>query len=446
MSSRIHRKRKRVSIGKMEDGIHELANSIRKRIEELPPLSSKCCIYRVPRTLRDVNLCAYEPCLISIGPLHYGMKRLQEMQEQKLRYLQNFLRRNEKKTLKDYLGAIKEWESDARECYIESVGLKSDEFVEMMLLDGCFVIEFFLNWYCDTLDEEDRIFGKPSLEHVIRRDLLLIENQLPFFVLENLYDLVFDDDDEEEEEDEESSEGSIPFKDLTSEVLLGSKELPKKFKRHGEILHLVDFLRTYFVPQQLRDPNYVPSHDDACWEFPPGVGDLHDAGVKFVVDKSDSLLDIKFIDGVLYIPKLEVEDHTESILLNLSAFEQCHYHSNSYIVDYVLLMDVLITTLKDVDILLSSGIITNALGNNDEVAHLFNTICRETNYEAHKFYYTDVCRRLVAHSKAPWNRWKATLKHDYFNNPWTIISVIAAIVLLILTVIQTACTVIAFRR
>ncbi|XP_021835110.2 UPF0481 protein At3g47200-like [Spinacia oleracea] len=438
MSSKTPKKRKRVPIGKMEDGIHQLAKSIRKRFDELPPLSSKCCIYRVPRTLRNVNLSAYKPWLISIGPLHYGTKSLQGLQEQKLRYLQNFLRRNEEKTLKDYLKAIKEWEIDARECYIENITLSSDEFVEMMLLDSCFIIEFFLNWYWETLDEDDRIFGKPSLEHVIRRDLLLVENQLPFFVLENLYDLVFEDDDE-------SSESSIPFSDLTSEVLIGKRELPKRFKRR-EILHFVDFLRTYFLPRVVRDPNYVPSRVDACWEFPPGVGDLHDAGVKFVVNRSDSLLDIEFKDGVLYIPKLEVEDHTESILLNLSVFEQCHYHSDSYIVDYILLMDVLITTLKDVDILLSSGIITNALGNNEEVAHLFNTICRETNYEAHKFYYTDICRRLVAHSKAPWNRWKATLKHDYFNNPWTIISVIAAIVLLILTVVQTACTVIAFKR
>ncbi|CAO2840461.1 unnamed protein product [Amaranthus hypochondriacus] len=86
MTTKTHRKRKRVSkIGKMEEGNHELANSIRKRIEELPPLSSKCCIYKVPRTLRNVNINAYKPCLISIGPLHYGIKSLQSMQEQKLR-------------------------------------------------------------------------------------------------------------------------------------------------------------------------------------------------------------------------------------------------------------------------------------------------------------------------------------------------------------------------
>lgn len=406
MSSTSLKKRKRGPVGQMEDGIHQLANSIRRKFDKLPPLSSKCCIYRVPRPLRNVNLDSYKPCLISIGPLHYGMRRLRGMQEQKLRYVQNFIRRNEDKTLKDYLKAIKGWENEAREYYNENISLSSSEFTEMVLLDACFVIEFFLNWHWETLDENDRVFGKPSLEHVIRRDLLLIENQLPFFVLEGLYNLVFDDD---------SCERSLSFIDLTCEVLVGEIELPKKLKKQ-EVLHFVDFVRTYYLPSERRDPNST-SQESMDWDFCPGVGDLHDAGVRFVASKSDSLLDIKFDNGVLEIPRLEVEDHTESLLLNLSAFEQCHYHFDSYIVDYILLMDVLITTLQDVDILISNGIISNALGNNDDVARIFNTICRETTYEASKFYYSDLCRRLTSYSQAPWNRWKATLKHDYFSNP-----------------------------
>lgn len=435
MSSTSYRKRKRGSVGQMEDGIHQLANSIRKKFDELPSLSSKCCIYKVPRPLRIVNLDAYKPCLISIGPLHHGLRKLRRMQEQKLRYVQNFLRRNENKTLKDYLRAIKGWEKEAREYYIEPINLSSVEFVEMVLLDACFVIEFFVNWRMDTLDENDRVFGKPSLEHVIRRDLLLIENQLPFFVLQGLYDLVFDD---------VSCQRELPFVDLTSEALVGEAQLPKKFKGR-EILHFVDFMRTYYLPSQPRDQNYTSSQS-IDWNFCPGVGDLHDAGVKFVVSKSESMLDIKFENGILEIPRLEVEDHTEGLLLNLSAFEQCHYHFDSYIVDYILLMDVLITTLKDVDILISSGIVSNALGNNDDVARVFNTICREATYDASRFYYANLCRRLTAYSQTRWNRWKATLKHDYFSNPWTIISVVAAIVLLILTVVQTYCCIVSLKR
>ena len=43
----------------------------------------ECCIYKVPRKLRQVNKEAYTPKLISIGPFHHGEKDL--MGEKELR-------------------------------------------------------------------------------------------------------------------------------------------------------------------------------------------------------------------------------------------------------------------------------------------------------------------------------------------------------------------------
>jgi len=41
----------------------------------------------------------------------------------------------------------------------------------------------------------------------------------------------------------------------------------------------------------------------------------------------------------------------------------------------------------------------------------------------------------------PWNKWKAMLRRDYFGSPWITMSIIAAVVLLGLTAIQTIATV-----
>lgn len=413
----------------MENEIRQLATSIRKRCERLSPLSPNCCIYRIPEPLRFANKAHYKPCLISIGPFHYGKKSLQPMEELKLRYLENFLRRNEERSMKDYLGVVRQREKETRECYAESIELTSEEFMQMVLLDAIFVIEFFLLWYIDSPDETDRIFTRPSLEYVIKRDLLLLENQLPYFILDGLYNIAFSDD------------TSLPcFIDLACEVLVGQKEVSEKFNGR-DVLHLVDFLRMYHLPPCLRDIEDV--NGDENWDFPPGVGDLHDAGVKLRAVRNEPLLNIRFENGVLGIPTLDMEDHTKCWLLNLSAFEQCHYHFDSYIVDYVVFMDILITTQKDVEILMKSGIVPNYMGSNEDVADVFNTICSGTSYQVKRYYYSRLCRQLCSYSKKPWNRWRATLKHDYFSNPWTIISVIVAIFLLILTVIQTACTIVS---
>ncbi|KAK9757032.1 hypothetical protein RND81_01G136200 [Saponaria officinalis] len=410
-----------------QDEVHQLATSIRTRFESLPRLSSKCCIYRIPQTLREANKSAYSPCLISIGPFHHGKKRLQPMEDQKLRYLKNFLRRNDERSLSDYLRFIRDREKEIREYYVEVINMGSEEFVSM----------FILMWHFDEADETDRIFEKSSLEYVVRHDILLLENQLPFFVLDGLYDIGFGDD---------MSSEMTNFIELCSRVLVGhNHELSTNFDNR-EFLHLVDFVRAHYLPSSLRDSNIDNTdYDDYDFDFPPGIEMLYNTGVRFEVDKSSPLLDIEFQNGVLRIPKLDVEDHTECLLLNLSAFEQCHDFFESYIVDYVVLMDVLITSLKDVDILMSNGIITNSLGTSEDLAEIFNTICTGTTYRTKGFYYNNICKELNKHAKMPWNKWRATLKNEYFGNPWNIISVIVAVVLLILTVFQTVCTIILMK-
>ena len=47
-------------------------------------LSSTCCIYEVPRTIRDLKKDAYTPKVISIGPFHHGNVRLQNMERRKI--------------------------------------------------------------------------------------------------------------------------------------------------------------------------------------------------------------------------------------------------------------------------------------------------------------------------------------------------------------------------
>ncbi|KAF6142073.1 hypothetical protein GIB67_001270 [Kingdonia uniflora] len=44
---------------------------------------------------------------------------------------------------KAYLNCVKELEKKARACYEGIIALSSEEFVEMMVLDGCFILEFF---------------------------------------------------------------------------------------------------------------------------------------------------------------------------------------------------------------------------------------------------------------------------------------------------------------
>ncbi|KAF2284614.1 hypothetical protein GH714_028085 [Hevea brasiliensis] len=167
------------------------------------------------------------------------------------------------------------------------------------------------------------------------------------------------------------------------------------------------------------------------------VTELREAGVKFKRRKTDRFWDIKFKNGVLWIPRLLIHDGTRSLFLNLIAFEQCHLDCSNNITSYVVFMDNLINSPEDVAYLHYCGIIEHWLGSDAEVADLFNRLCQEVVFDINDSYLSRLSQDVNRYYNHRWNTWRASLKHKYFGNPWAIISLIAAVVLLLLTATQT---------
>ncbi|PQQ02480.1 UPF0481 protein [Prunus yedoensis var. nudiflora] len=58
----------------------------------------------------------------------------------------------------------------------------------MVLVDAAFIIELLLKYSFPVLrDENDRIFNKPLMLQDVWSHLQLLENQLSFFILEDLF-------------------------------------------------------------------------------------------------------------------------------------------------------------------------------------------------------------------------------------------------------------------
>ncbi|XP_044463296.1 UPF0481 protein At3g47200-like [Mangifera indica] len=166
----------------------ELVEDIESSFKTLgPPMSGDCCIYRVPHNLRIVlNEDAYTPYAVSIGPLHHGRKELEPMEKVKLRYLQEFINHTHS-ILHDLVCFIKNMEDRIRNCYAETILFNSNEFVKMILIDAAFIILHFAKYCCDQHDEV--LLRNSCLTSSICRDMMLLENQIPFFVLTELYNL-----------------------------------------------------------------------------------------------------------------------------------------------------------------------------------------------------------------------------------------------------------------
>ena len=152
------------------------------------------CIYRVPHKIRQPNQEAYTPRVVSIGPIHNPFRpggdiRLKPMEDLKLQYLKSFLNGSQL-SVGECVSKLKEWETSIRRCYAEPIQHNSDDFLRMVMVDACFIIEHFLRYYSfEDWIKRDPLFLKPWLANDVALDLILLENQLPFFVLTGLYNL-----------------------------------------------------------------------------------------------------------------------------------------------------------------------------------------------------------------------------------------------------------------
>ncbi|XP_043709735.1 UPF0481 protein At3g47200-like isoform X2 [Telopea speciosissima] len=451
-----------------------LVASIQERLNVVPPLSSKFCIYRVPEKLRKINEEAYTPQLVSIGPFHHGKENLRVMERHKWQYLRSFVDRRPDIDLSEYVKNMKQIEERTRQCYAEIISFNSDEFVTMMLVDGCFILEFLLrNLPLEVNNREDPVSSNLWLSNAIKCDLILLENQLPFFVLECLYKLnkgyghnslieiirfSFSRMVPKEEQELRENSKCSQVKQLLAFVcdccssssscaLLrengetdseSTEEMREQLFRPSQVKHLLDYVRDCYIPSSANT-----SLGNEELELPHNVTQLREAGVKFEVGKGKCLLDLSFKKGVLAIPCINIQDWTDSLLRNMIAFEQLHCVGTKYITDYATLLDSFIDSSKDVILLHERGIIKSLLGDHEQVSLLFNKLVNEVNIDAGDFYFSDICQDLNAYYRVTWHTWKANLRHTYFNTPWTIISVIAAAVLLVLTFLQTIYSIIS---
>ncbi|OAY65464.1 UPF0481 protein [Ananas comosus] len=467
--------------------------------------SDKCTIFRTPGLIRQRNKHLYEPQTVAIGP--YGRRddkpSLRAMEWLKWRYLQEFLSRNNS-TLEDCIAEIQKLVPEARGCYFEWVNLKPVEFAEMLLLDGCFILEFLIKW---KLGAGDCSFftSKWSLS-LVHDDLLLLENQIPLRVLDKLFEcvestldssipsslmellveyLTFMSSESPEEETKSSKNGKqancgtcwlaslfwlasrfwSPEEESTKKAEEETEELQNwEAKNFHHLLHL--YYKCYVTAPQITSPKPRTDPKDGDKKiFPrtiPSATELLDAGVTIKKKKKkkkkkknenethekrlSAFLDVAFEDGVLEIPFLSVDPSTLPRFSNLLAFEQCLRcePDEAYMTSYAIFMNCLIDKREDVAVLHQRGILENNLASDEELAVFFNQLSDYAYFDYEKHYLAEVFRDVRKYCDSRWPKWRAKLVRDYFSNPWAIISLIAAAVLLILTILQTVYTICSY--
>jgi hypothetical protein len=122
--------------------------------------------------------------VVSLGPIHHDEKKYRLTEEYKLVLADDFIKKSGKRG-EDLYEMVKKKIKQLREYYDEEVTEKyNDEALAWILfVDGCATLQFI-----HSVDEKKVKEFKIKNDHVafVKQDLFLLENQLPYQLLDDL--------------------------------------------------------------------------------------------------------------------------------------------------------------------------------------------------------------------------------------------------------------------
>ncbi|KAJ0780180.1 hypothetical protein HanPI659440_Chr06g0234721 [Helianthus annuus] len=406
------------------------SNEREQHMEKVPPL-----LLKSEKGRRNSE--CYEPAVVSLGPYHHNRPALAQAEKYKLITLEEYSL-STGKTIGTLYNMVFEVVHDARKCYIDgSTDDYSDhEFNQMMLRDACFILLYIERMPCGhtNIFLNNEYLGAIGFAN-IKRDLLLLENQIPFVVLEVLLKLKFPKD-----KGEEVLNKFFNYLNY-GEVMIRKDKKVLEYKRP---LHLLELYRSYFISLPTKDKalhekfNYVKRNRAF-----DSVTELKGRWIFLRCTSDDSTSDMEFNPYICYgefmLARRAVCPYTKAIYLNMIAYEMCpHTPTDLRISTYIRVMKSLIIQRDDVKELRRNNILLHSLDSDEEVVKMYD----EFEVPAVNYYMFNQLRLGIERlNESRYKTWGAELITDYFGSPWKTVGVLVAAAILVTSFVQTYCAI-----
>uniref|UniRef100_A0A0E0MXB6 Uncharacterized protein n=1 Tax=Oryza rufipogon TaxID=4529 RepID=A0A0E0MXB6_ORYRU len=297
--------------------------------------------------------------------------------------------------------------------------MDEDKFLQMLLLDGCFIIVSLYGTAGLFVRKQE--VGDGSSCNVVKME----EDRANY----GIYELLVSDD-------STSRLLTDNIGECIEGVLFNYPKSIKEFERPVDFHHLVHLCHMYFRPRaeehqhcagiqyfgyfrkkyfkvgnQLEENHWVGTDkQNFSLHGEPQIlrwrraEQYHDAGIEFKKRPFDhksphSLLDINFVHGVVEIPFLMIDDKTSFLFRNIVAVEQSCPQFGNYFTAYLLSLP------KDVTILAKRGIIVHQMHSDDEVSVLFTKLGKNVDFDVNgKYYLRHLCHVMEEHYQSRLNR------------------------------------------
>ncbi|KAH9667251.1 hypothetical protein KPL70_020962 [Citrus sinensis] len=405
---------------------------------------------------------SYTPQEVAIGPYHYWRQGLYEMityklvQRKELVQAQRHIDGDHK--FQYVVEQLKELELKIRACY-----LKFLNFSKLSATTSSISMLRLLDYA-----------GTKAAHNAILRDMVILENQIPLFVLRKKIKVQY------------SSLESAD--DILQAMLLGFcqellpfqilKDIPKI--NVSERAHLLDFLYGTIVPKAEQKSEITEVADDQGEDKQatqkyfeenksddegsyssnsdmnkpplveeitiPSVTELYKSSVSFSATNGN-ILTISFDTNTatLHLPSVSLDVNSKVILRNLVAYEASNASGTLVFTRYTELMNGIIDTEEDVKLLRRKGILLNRLKSDAEVADLWNGMSKSI-----KLTKVPHLNKVIEDVNNYYNNrltvrfWKYTKLYVF--SSWQFFTLLATNMLLLLMIWQAFCSIYNCRK
>ncbi|KAM3299856.1 hypothetical protein ACQJBY_041047 [Aegilops geniculata] len=333
-------------------------------------------IQKFPGSLRGLGVRYMVPTAVAIGPYHCPSTSddtLREMERVKELAAYHFVR-DSGHSLEEIFWAVSSVQGQARSAYTDTATVNKEglQFAFIMFRDACFLLQYMLMCTASHEVAPSLICCLSSSQAVISRDIMLLENQVPWVVIETLRRF-----------------RTVPVEEFiakmgrTLEVRGRSQRTPFLLDGYRPP-HLLGLLHYYKTG---RGTNGVP----------PSVGlrpmsktisaiELQEMGIKLTASKTTKFVDMgierRLLSGEIFLAPLLLDQIRSCWLINMAAFEICMGigtgvrgdNEQPVVCSYLAVLAMLMDRQEDVHKLRSKRLVQGELTNKETLDFFKNLI------------------------------------------------------------------------
>ncbi|KAL3633101.1 hypothetical protein CASFOL_026085 [Castilleja foliolosa] len=226
-------------------------------------------IFGVPKALMICSPDSYIPHQVAIGPYHHFGSGVYDMERYKVAAAKRIQKELKNIRLQNIVNHLIKFELRIRASYHRPLNLGPEALAWMVAVDSCFLFEFFqvcgvrqgkaLTKTPSRLSHLINLSGNKTAHNAILRDIVMLENQIPFFVMRMLLEFQFSSLDTADQFLVDMltciCHEISPFK-VSSSPRIDIKESP----------HILDFLYHFIMPKTEEPSEIIEIDEDEIEE------------------------------------------------------------------------------------------------------------------------------------------------------------------------------------